>query len=61
MRIPKMPIKFKLRDFSECPIISGRNEKKSTFITFPSKLKFPKLPEIFSSILGKKSHEYFRA
>jgi hypothetical protein len=38
----------------------GRNETKSAFITFPSRLKFPKLPKIFPSILEKKSHEYFR-
>jgi hypothetical protein len=56
-----MPINFKHGDFSEFPILLGRNEKKSTFITFPSKLKFLKLPEIFSSILENKSHEYFRA
>jgi hypothetical protein len=56
MRINKMPKKFKHRDFSECPILLGRKEKKSTFITFSSLLK---LPEFFSSILEKKSHEYF--
>jgi hypothetical protein len=61
MRILKMPINFKHGDFSKFPILLGRNEKKSTFITFPSKLKFLKLPEIFSSILENKSHEYFRA
>jgi hypothetical protein len=43
------------------PNFLGRNEKKSTFITFPSRLKFPKLPENFPSILEKKCHEYFQA
>jgi hypothetical protein len=42
------------------PNFLGKNEKK-TFITFPSRLKFPKLPESFPRILEKKSHEYFRA
>jgi hypothetical protein len=54
-----MPKTFKHRDF-RMPNFLGRNETKSTFITFPSRLKFPKLPENFQSILEKKSHEYFR-
>jgi hypothetical protein len=56
-----MPKNFKHWDFSKRPIFFGRNEKNSTFITFPSRLKFPKLPENFPSILEKKSHEYFQA
>jgi hypothetical protein len=32
----------------------GKNEKKKpTFITFPTRLKFSKLPKIFPSILEK--------
>jgi hypothetical protein len=53
-----MPKKFKYRDFQIAQFL-GRNEKKSTFITFPSRLKFPKLHEIFPSILEKKCHEHF--
>jgi hypothetical protein len=36
-------------------------KKKPAFITFPRRLKFSNLPEVFSSILRKKSHEYFQA
>jgi hypothetical protein len=36
--------------FLDCPIFWAEMRKKSTFITFPSRLKFPKLPEIFPSI-----------
>jgi hypothetical protein len=43
------------------PNFLGRNEKQLTFITFPSRLKFPKLPEIFPSVLEKECHEYFQA
>jgi hypothetical protein len=52
--------KFQALRFSECPIFWAEMKKK-TFITFPSRLKFPKLPKSFPSILEKKSHEYFRA
>jgi len=55
-----MPKKFAL-GFLKMPNFLGRNEKKSTFITFPSRLKFPKLPENFPTILEKKCHEYFQA
>jgi len=54
VRIPKMSKNFKHQDFSEFPIVLARNEKnKSTFITFPSRLKFSKLSEIFPNILEK--------
>jgi hypothetical protein len=39
----------------------GRNEKKSNFISFPSRLEFSKLQETLWSILEKKCHEYLRA
>jgi hypothetical protein len=42
------------------PNFLGRNERKSAFITFPSRLKFPKLAENFPRILEEKSHEYSR-
>jgi hypothetical protein len=53
--------KFQASGFFRMPNVVGRNEKKSTFITLPSRLKFPELPETFPSILEKKCHEYFRA
>jgi hypothetical protein len=48
-----MPKNFKHQDFQNAQFFLGRNEKK-TFITFPSRLKFPKLPKSFPSILEKK-------
>ncbi len=53
--------KFQASRFFRVPNIFWAEMIKSAFITFPSKLKFPKLPKNFSSILEKKSHEYFRA
>jgi hypothetical protein len=53
--------KIQAPGFFRMPNFLGRNEKKSTFTTFPSRLKFPKLPKTFPSILGKKCHEYFQA
>jgi len=50
-KILKMPKNFK---HQKCPSFLGRNEKNSTFITFPGRLKFSKLPKIFPSILEKK-------
>jgi hypothetical protein len=50
--------KIQTLGFFRCPIILGRNEKKTTFITFPSRLKIPKLPSFFSKHLRKRSHEY---
>jgi hypothetical protein len=47
--------KIQASGFFRMPNFLGTNEKKkTTFITFPSRLKFPKLPEIFPSILEKK-------
>ncbi len=53
--------KFQALWFFRMPNFLGRNEKQLTFITFPSRLKFPKLPEIFPSVLEKECHEYFQA
>jgi len=46
--------KFQASGFFRMPYVLGRNENKSMFITFPSMLKFPKVPETFPSILEKK-------
>jgi hypothetical protein len=51
--------KFQALGFFRMPNFWGRNFFKSTFITFPSRIKFPKLAEIFPRILEKKCHEYF--
>jgi hypothetical protein len=50
VRIPKIPINFKHRDFSECPIILGRNDKNNIY-NFPKQAKISKIAWIFSSIL----------
>jgi len=50
VRIPKIPINFKHRDFSECPILLGRNEKNNIY-NFPKQAKISKIAWIFSSIL----------
>jgi len=50
VRIPKMPINFKHWDFSECPILLGRNEKNNIY-NFPKQAKISKIAWIFSSIL----------
>ncbi len=49
-RIPKMPINFKHRDFSECPILLGRNEKNNIY-NFSKQAKISKIAWIFSTIL----------
>jgi hypothetical protein len=58
IRIPKMPKNFKHWDFSDAQLFWVEMKKKSAFITFPSRLKFPKLPNFYPN-LRKKSHEYF--
>jgi hypothetical protein len=50
VRIPKMPINFKHRDFSECPILLGRNEKNNIY-NFSKQAKISKIAWFFSSIL----------
>jgi hypothetical protein len=54
-----MPKNYKPWDFSECPMFWAEMKNNQHFINFPSRLKFPKLPETFPSILEKKCHEYF--
>jgi hypothetical protein len=49
---------FEHQDVSRVPNFFGQ---KSTFIAFPVRLKFPKLPKYFLSILEKKSNESFWA
>jgi hypothetical protein len=46
--------KLEASGFFRMPNVLGRNENKAMFITFLSMLKFPKVPETFPSILGKK-------
>ncbi len=53
-----MPKNFKHWDFSDAQLFWVEMKKKSAFITFPSRLKFPKLPNFYPN-LRKKSHEYF--
>ncbi len=50
VRIPKIPINFKHRDFSECPILLGRNEKNNIY-NFPKQAKISTIAWIFLSIL----------
>jgi hypothetical protein len=50
VRIPKMPINFKHPDFSECPLLLGRNEKNNIY-NFSKQAKISKIAWIFSSIL----------
>jgi hypothetical protein len=38
----KIPINFKHRDFSECPILLGRNEKNNIY-NFPKQTKISKI------------------
>jgi hypothetical protein len=44
-----MPKFLKHQDVLECLIVLGQNGKKSTFITFPRRLKFPNFPGIFQA------------
>ncbi len=53
--------KLQALGFFRMPNVLGRNEKKSNFISFPSRLEFSKLQETLWSILEKKCHEYLRA
>ncbi len=46
--------------FQSAQFFSAQMKKKPTFITFPSRLQFSKLPKNFASILENKSHEYFQ-
>jgi len=50
-----------MESFQSAQFFWAEMKKKSTFITFPSKLKFLKLPKFSKAILENKSHEYFQA
>jgi len=49
-----MPINFKHGDFSECPILLGRNEKKINIYNFPKQAKISKIAWIFFKHLRKQ-------
>ncbi len=51
---PKCQKNLSTGRFFRVPNFFGQKLKRSTFITFPSRLKFPKLPKFIWSILEKK-------